>query len=76
MNTTTLKRYVTARFGRFFGFLHDSLAMVGLAALLVLAVQAGRVWHPLAMRPYLSRGERGRERVEKRRAVRRPCFGA
>lgn len=43
MNTTTFRQYLTIRFGKVFGLLHDSLAMVGLAALLVLVLQGGRL---------------------------------
>ena len=42
MNTTTLRRYLEIRFGKVFGLLHDSLALVGLAALLVLPLQGAR----------------------------------
>ena len=43
MNTTTLRQYLMVRFGKAFGILHDSLAMVGLAALLLLIMQGGRL---------------------------------
>jgi soluble lytic murein transglycosylase-like protein len=42
MNTTTLRRYLEIRFGKVFGLLHDGLALVGLAALLVLPLQGAR----------------------------------
>ena len=42
MNTTTLRRYLEIRFGKVFGLLHNSLALVGLAALLVLPLQGAR----------------------------------
>ena len=42
MNTTTFRQYLTIRFGTVFGLLHDSLAMVGIAALLVLLLSGGR----------------------------------
>jgi len=42
MNTTTLRQYLTIRFGKVFGLLHDSFAMVGVAALLLLMLQGGR----------------------------------
>jgi len=41
MNTTTLKQYVETGLGRAYGLLHNSLALLGLAALLVLALQQG-----------------------------------
>lgn len=42
MNTTTLKQYVEIRFGKVLGLLHNTLALLGLAALLVLASPGGR----------------------------------
>ena len=42
MNTTTLKQYLEIRFGRMFGLLHNSLAVVGVVALLILMLQGGR----------------------------------
>jgi hypothetical protein len=42
MNTTTLRQYLEFRFGKVFGLLHNSLALVGLAALVVLTLQGGR----------------------------------
>jgi hypothetical protein len=41
MNTTTLRQYLEMRFRPVFGLLHNSLALVGLVALLVLVVQGG-----------------------------------
>jgi hypothetical protein len=45
MNTATLRHYLTNRFGKAAGLLHDSLAMVGLAALL-LVMQGARLAAP------------------------------
>ena len=42
MNTTTLKKHLESQFGKVFGLLHNSLALVGVAALLVLILQGGR----------------------------------
>ena len=42
MDTTTLRQYLEIRFAKIFGLLHNSLALVGLAALLVLMLQGGR----------------------------------
>ena len=42
MNTTTLRQYLEIRFAKVFGLLHNSLALVGVAALLVLMLQGGR----------------------------------
>jgi soluble lytic murein transglycosylase-like protein len=42
MNTTTLKKYPEIRLAKVFGLLHNSLALVGVAALLVLMLQGGR----------------------------------
>ena len=46
MNMATLRQYLMLRFGNVFGLLHDSLAMVGLAALLLLVIQGGRIGSP------------------------------
>jgi soluble lytic murein transglycosylase-like protein len=46
MNTTTLKNYLAVRFGKALGLLHNSLAMVGLAALVLVVVQGGRFNSP------------------------------
>lgn len=46
MNMATLRQYLMIRFGKVFGLLHDSLAMVGLAALLLLLMQGGRIVPP------------------------------
>ena len=42
IDTTTLSRHLEIRFAKVLGLLHNSLALVGLAALLVLVVQGGR----------------------------------
>ena len=46
MNMATLRQYLTIRFGKVFGLVHDSLAMVGLAALLLLVLPLGRFGLP------------------------------
>ena len=46
MNTATLKQYVESGIGRVFGFLHNGLALLGLAALLVLTLEGGRYAFP------------------------------
>jgi hypothetical protein len=46
MNTTTFRQYLDVRFGKVFGLLHNSLALVGLAALVVLILQGGRFAFP------------------------------
>ena len=47
MNTTTLRQYREIWFGPVFGLLHNSLALVGLAALLVLMLQGARYTSPV-----------------------------
>ena len=42
MNTSTLRQYLEIWFAKVFGLLHNSLALVGVAALLVLMLQGGR----------------------------------
>ena len=42
MNTTTLRQYLEIGFGKVFGLLHNSLALVGVVALLVLMLPGGR----------------------------------
>jgi len=49
MNTTTLRQYLEIGLAKVFGLLHNSLALVGLAALVVLALQGGR--HTSAEQP-------------------------
>src|SRR3972149_8778727 len=46
MNTTTLRHYLDIGFGKVFDLLHNSLALVGVAALLVLTLQGGRYASP------------------------------
>lgn len=46
MNTATLKKHLESQFGKVVGLLHNSLALVGLAALLVLMLQGGRYASP------------------------------
>ena len=46
MNTATLKKHLEIQFGKVFGLLHNSLALVGVAALLVLMLQGGRYASP------------------------------
>src|SRR3989304_2544251 len=46
MNTTTLKKHLESQFGKVFELLHNSLALVGFAALLVLTLQGGHYASP------------------------------